>query len=334
MYTDEDLSRAVKAGIFTDVAVEQFREEISASRNMPSVNEENFRLVSGFNDIFVVIASVILLFSSLWAINQIDRSLSLLVFVVISWCLAEFFVLRRQLALPAIVLLLTFVGGLFAFVLSFYSPFYNLVEPGLPLLLATACSAIGAYLHWRRFAVPITIAAFTVAIVGFIVALFITTYPDKIEWLLSVICLCGLLTFIFAMYWDASDVKRITRRADVAFWLHLLSAPLIVHPVFSWLGILDGGQQISSMVIVVALYILITLISLIIDRRAFMVSSLVYVLYAISNLLEAYGIVGQSLAVTGIVIGAALLFLTAFWHKARRVLLKILPAVILKGVPA
>lgn len=60
-----------------------------------------------------------------------------------------------------------------------------------------------------------------------------------------------------------------------------------------------------------------TSISIVVDRRAFMVSSLIYVLYAISNILEAYGVVGYSFAVTGVCIGAALLLLPAFWHPVR-----------------
>ena len=333
MYTDEDLNRAVDDGIFTALAVEQFRDGVSTSKNTSLVDEENFRLVSGFNDIFVVIASMLLLFSSLWALNQIDMRLSLLVFVVLSWGLAEFFVIRRKLALPAIVFLLAFVGGVFALVLSFFNYFEQSGMVSQSLLLATACSALGAYLHWRRFAVPITIAACTVALVGFVLALFLHFFPEQKDWFLSVICICGLLTFLFAMYWDSSDVKRITRRSDVAFWLHLLSAPLIIHPVFSWLGILDGGESVGSMVVVIFLYGVITLISLTIDRRAFMVSSLMYVIYAISNLLEAYNIVGQGFAVTGVILGASLLFLTAFWHSARAKMLLALPVSIVKYVP-
>ena len=50
----------------------------------------------------------------------------------------------------------------------------------------------------------------------------------------------GIGVFLFAMWWDSSDPRRETRRSDVAFWLHLLSAPLIVHPIFSLLGLTEG----------------------------------------------------------------------------------------------
>jgi len=49
MYTDEDLSSAVKAGIFTDDAVSQFRTFISREQSSFSVDEEHFRLVKPFD---------------------------------------------------------------------------------------------------------------------------------------------------------------------------------------------------------------------------------------------------------------------------------------------
>ncbi len=59
--------------------------------------------------------------------------------------------------------------------------------------------------------------------------------------ILGFVLLLGIGTFLFAMWWDSSDRARLTRRADVAFWLHLLAAPMIVHPVFTLLGLNDGN---------------------------------------------------------------------------------------------
>jgi len=118
MYTDEDLNLAVEKGIFTDSSVAQFRHLLSSERNSPAVDEENFKLVGGFNDIFVVIACLLLLFSSLWVVEFMSQSTSVgfLVFTMIAWGLSEIFVKQRKMALPAIVLLLTFIGGFFCFV--------------------------------------------------------------------------------------------------------------------------------------------------------------------------------------------------------------------------
>ncbi len=323
MYTDEDLDFAVKEGIFTAESVSEFRNQLSCLKNTPSVDEENFKLITGFNDIFVVIACSLLLISTVWVLRGVNEILALLILPVLSWGLAEFFVLKRKMALPAIVLLLSFVGGVFGLGL-------HLFQLGAA---ASALSMVAAYLHWRRFKVPITVAAGTAAAIGFIVTSVLSTVPALKEWVSLMVFICGVIVFVFAMYWDASDRTRTSRHSDVAFWLHLVSAPLIVHPVFSSLGILSGNDSMLSMGIVISLYLIMTLISLAVDRRAFMVSSLVYVLYALSKILETYGAVGYSFAITGVCIGTALLILSAFWHSTRVILMKVLPSSVRVYVP-
>ena len=334
MYTDEDLNNAVDKGIFTASSVDEFRRDQLLSKHVTIADEENIRLIGGFNDIFIVIACALLLFSSLWAVKSIDPRLGLATFAALSWALAEFFVLKRKMAFPAIMLLLAFIGGVFNLSMAVFS---SLGEQAM--IAATGVSAIAAYCHWRRFNVPITIAAGTAATIGFIVSSFVSTFatPDMVnvltDWILAVIFICGILTFLFAMYWDASDRERVTNRTDTAFWLHLLSAPLIIHPVFLSVGILNGDESISSIAVIITLYIFMSLISIIIDRRAFMVSSLVYVLYAISSLMSMYGDVGTNFAITGVAIGAALLLLSALWHPVRGMIVTVLPSAIKQLVP-
>ena len=41
----------------------------------------------------------------------------------------------------------------------------------------------------------------------------------------------GIAVFLAAMKFDMSDRNRVTQRTDIAFWLHLLAAPLIVHSI-------------------------------------------------------------------------------------------------------
>lgn len=81
------------------------------------------------------------------------------------------------------------------------------------------------------------------------------------------------------MHWDMADPTRQTRKTDIAFWLHLLAAPLIVHPV-SLLGIEDGSASLGGTVLVLVIYALFAALSLAVDRRALMVSAMAYVLYA------------------------------------------------------
>jgi hypothetical protein len=67
-------------------------------------------------------------------------------------------------------------------------------------------------------------------------------------------------------------------------------------------------------------------VALAIDRRALLVSALAYVLFAMNSLFETYGVVELNIALTALIIGSALLLLSAFWTNARRAVVKPLPA--------
>ena len=328
MYTDEDLDTAISEGIFTMESVSHFRSQMSSLKNTPAVDEENFKLISGFNDIYVVIACLLLLVSSSWALHALNETLATLALPLLSWGLSEFFVLKRKMALPAIILLLSFVGGVFALGLHLFQALSDSA-----IIAASALSVAATFLHWKRFKVPITISVGGAAVIAFIISSALTIDPDLEAWMSTMIFISGIITFIFAMYWDASDRTRTSHYSDVAFWLHLMSAPLIVHPVFSNLGILTGNETLYGILTILALYIGMTIISLVVDRRAFMVSSLAYVLYALSKYLETFGSIDYGFAITGTIIGSALLLLSAYWHPTRVVLLNMLPASVKDYVP-
>ena len=322
MYNDDDLNKAIKEGIFSKTAVDAFRHQVTDVKPLPpSADEEHFKLIGGFNDIFIVIACGLLLFSSFSVLKTINVSLSYLVFAGLSWGLAEFFILKRKMALPAIMLLIAFVGSVVGL-----SHSWLLITTQFGAVLAAVLAALAAYLHWQRFSVAITIAVAVAAMVGLVVSLLGTIFPDIDNWLSPVLFVCGLLVFCYAMYWDSADTTRISYHSDVAFWLHLLAAPLIIHPVFTGLDILDGNESLMSVALVVLLYLLLTFVSICIDRRVLMVSSLIYVLYALSGLVDRYGLMGSSFAYTGVVMGAMLLLLSAYWPRVRIIFVRYLPA--------
>ena len=329
MYTDEDLNLAIEKKIFSAGSVEAFRSMMSSTHGSPAVDEENFRLVGGFNDIFIVIACALLLFSSLWVMSSISEVMGYLVFAGLSWGLAEIFVLKRKMALPAIILLLAFVGGVFAFSQALFS---SLLE--FSPIISTALSTLAAYFHWRRFQVPITIAVGTGAALALLASIVMSIVPESTGMLMATLFFCGCIAFTGAMYWDSADTSRITRKSDVAFWLHLLSAPLIIHPIFWNLGVLDGNESFSNMALVVLLYLFMAVLSILIDRRAFMVSSLMYVIYALSSLIDNYGGIGYSFPLTGMVMGASLLLLSIYWQRVRALFVTQLPERIQGYVPA
>lgn len=333
MYSDQDLDSAVKAGVFTRPDVEAFYQLVGEKNHTLTshVDEEHFRLISGFNDIFVVIACLLLLFAVSWIGEMIAPVLGLVLLPIISWGLAEFFTLKRRMALPSIILSLCFIGGCQAplfFLLKGNNVDYEPITIVLCFIGVAAATA-----HWFRFKVPITITAGAGCLFGGMIVFLFSTFPEITKFKNSIIFISGTLIFLFAMFWDFRDTARTTHRSDVAFWLHLLAAPIIIHPIFSFLQIFSPNTGLTQAVIVTLLYIFIALVSLTIDRRALMVSSLTYVLYTFSSLLKSYGFLDMNFAITSLIIGALLLLLSAFWQPCRRVIIYLFPATLQKRLP-
>jgi hypothetical protein len=208
---------------------------------------------------------------------------------------------------------------------------------GIIAALSAAAAGGAAWLHWRKFHVPITIAAGAGSVAAITVGLLIAALGQNVEQaknvILGFILMLGIGMFLFAMWWDSSDRSRLTRRSDVAFWLHLLAAPMIVHPVFTLLGLTSGRASVVEAIVVVLLYIALGVTALAVDRRALLVSALAYVLYALSSLFKEFGAVQLSIALTALVIGSALLMLSAFWHQARAAIVRPLPEKLRERLP-
>src|SRR5688500_5188921 len=251
MYSQNELDEAVAAGAISAEAAASLRAHIERQHAQPTVDEEQFRLLTGFNDIFVAIAAAILLFSVAWIGQWIGAQVGFVVddsgpsplapFAVAAtaWGLALFFTAKRRMALPSILLLLAFVGAVFAtaafgLILTVGTGLIedNEALAGILAALSGVAAAAAAWLHWKRFRVPITVAAGALSASAIAAGLLIAVLGNldgvNREIMLGFVLLLGIGVFLFAMRWDSSDPARVTRRTDVAFWLHLLAAPMIV----------------------------------------------------------------------------------------------------------
>ena len=361
MYSQQELDDAVAAGVITAKDADALRAHVEQQRSMSLPDEEQFRLITGFNDIFVSIAAAILLFAVGWIGQSIGQATGLyisdggdvgpsflapLLIAGTSWSLALFFTARRRMALPSILLLLAFVGAVLTtsgfLLVQIIGP--DRFNDDNQLLAATvggvsaAIAGAAAWLHWRRFQVPITVAAGAAAVAGLFLAIVVgivqpATADAAKNLILGFVLLLGIGVFLFAMWWDASDRARVTRRSDVAFWLHLLAAPMIAHPIFTLMGLNSGAVTTGEALVVVGLYVLFGLTALAIDRRALLVSALAYVLYALTELFKQFGAVELNVALTALVIGSALLLLSAYWHQARRLVVTRLPSNLQERLP-
>jgi hypothetical protein len=326
MYTEADLDAAIDEGILAPEDANAFRDFVARKTSKNPVDEENFRLLTGFNDIFVAIAATLFLVALGWLGSEFHPAVGGGLVAVVALKLSAYFTGVRRMALPSIVLVLAFIAG--TFLLALFGVSEDIRSASDPLMFAqfgfaTLAAFVAAGVHWRLFRVPITAAVAAGVVVG---ATFLGYAAATDEFPIGLLGLGGLTVFAVAMWWDMRDPLRQSTHSDVAFWLHLVAAPLMVHPVFEVIGALDNSPETATAFLVIGLYFVITFVALAIDRRALMVSSLVYVLYAIASLFKASGEVEIGFAVAGMVIGCALLFLSAFWQTARAAVVARLPA--------
>jgi MFS family permease len=331
--SDSELDAAVASGVISPEAAAALRAHVARTYNSPDVDEEHFRLLTGFNDIFVAIAASLILLAIAWFGWLFGGAAAAAGVAAASWGMAEFFTRRRRMALPSILLLFGFALGVWGSLLFLMSPpprgaewpFWP-EEEGYRSLVAAGVTTIAVYFHWRRFMVPITVAAGAAALLVTIDTGLLLASPWFRAHLTLIVLLGGIAVFAVAMWWDASDPERRTRRSDVAFWLHLMAAPMLVHPAFHALGLLGHNAVSPSRALAaIAVYVGLGVVALAIDRRALLVSALAYVLAAMSSLFKAAGSAGFSFALTALIIGSMLLLLSAFWHPVRARLIRLLP---------
>jgi hypothetical protein len=332
------LREAVARGIITDdqaLALDRLAREGGTAPDEPR-DDERLRFVTGFADIFVTLGLVLFLGAATYfGYEHLGAVAGNALVAVLAWGLSEFFTRRRRMALPSIVLLLAFAHAGFSALAAALGvtgdgmPWPDLVGPRPFQALPLAGAALGAVLlvaaHYRRFAVPITVAAGAAATAGLAYALILATAPAFARSALAgLLFAAGLAVFALAMRFDLADPNRLTRRTDIAFWLHLLAAPLMVHPVLSKLARADGGAS-GAMLAVLAIVLVLAVVAIAIDRRALLVSGLVYAGIAFGSLIRAAGVTGATVPASLLALGAFILALSAGWHPLRARVLRALP---------
>ena len=114
MYSESDIDDAVAAGALSSEAAWRFRRFAADRRAAPAADEEQFRLLTGFNDVFVSIAIALLLAAVAGIGGVVSPALGGAGVAGAAWLLAEYFTGKRRMALPSIILLIAFVGGVAA----------------------------------------------------------------------------------------------------------------------------------------------------------------------------------------------------------------------------
>lgn len=332
-----DLDAAVGVAIITREQADGLLR-LSAERAAAAgqADNESLRLISSFNDIFVTIGIVLFIGALVYLLSGLGF-LTAAVIAAAAWLLAELFTRVKRLALPSIVLLLIFVSAVFILVVGLISPTMKILDAdanAVSFIIPGLATTAAAVAHWLRFHVPITVAAGAAALVVVLTGLIGGLLDERFSSLAPIVFLIsGLMVFALAMRFDMADRARLTRRTDVAFWLHLLAAPLIVHPLVWHMAF---AEMLSSMdaVLILGFFLLLGAIALIIDRRALLVSSLSYLIYAAGRLISFTPYESSAFAVAVLVVGAVVLVLSIAWRPLRAGILGLMPAGIAAHVPA
>jgi len=272
----------------------------------------------------------------------------------IMWGLGEVFARRRRLFLPAIAIVIS----LTLFVATGASLLYAGVLLGrgiddidlstmppelrVGILIGAAFLVLAPLAFYLRFRLPFSLGLVGGGAAGFVIIAALTANFDATMQFLAPLQLgLGFLLFLAGVAFDARDPARTTRYSDNGFWLHFAAAPLILNGAFGLIGQAfgapsgfvssgalvasasqGGGDAIAHAAITLAVVVLLGIISLLINRRVLIVSTLITTGVAIGILMNAVGMGAGALAAsTLIMLGAFVLILGASWHSARRLLL-------------
>lgn len=345
---EQGLGRAASDGVISGEQAERLLAYLvapaddgrGAADTVPP-DTETPRFIRGFHDVLITIGIIILL-------SGVAGLGSVLALPPIILVLTEILVRRQRLALPAVVLTAAFAISLVALSTTFladeipeatFGPLYKAIVLSGPVLLALAFYA------WR-YRVPVAIATLFMSASCFAALLvltalsmlmgekdLLTSYPFLSA---AVLFAAALALFALAMRYDLSDPQRVTRRSDIAFWLHLATAPALLYSCVNLLLPISGGRfmptdasRFGDGPIQIAIVVTImVMIGIVIDRRAFVTSGLVSLIIAFAAFFNQ-GLTslfrGNSWAIATLVVGLLVLTLGIGWHVIRRYVVEALP---------
>ena len=366
MLNKTDLSNAVSEGIITreqEIQLNAFSERTHANDENPlyqvsETRDEPFRLLRGFRDIFIALGIAFLavgatvLYTSShtsalfyfgpafsdydWYAGFWPAIASAAVLLAIGIAIAEIVTRKLRLPLSSLVLSLAIAYWAGLFGVQCLAPLASLLDqsktPSFPIGIAGffLSAFIGISLFYLRYRLPFVMLVVAGTLVGLGLSVISSLWPEfASQNLRFVIGGLGALVFVVAMNFDLKDRLRITRFSEIAFWLHLLAAPLMIH---SFLRTNSLAQ--NDVPLILTVFAILTFIALVIDRRAVLVSSLVYMGGAFAQIVLALGLQGSMLfAVPILSIGVLVVVLGIGWTPLRRLVLSITPSAITDRVP-
>ncbi|MBL8549868.1 MAG: hypothetical protein JNJ73_07765 [Hyphomonadaceae bacterium] len=275
------------------------------------------------------------------------------------WGLGEVFSRKRRLFLPSIAIVIGFAVYAAAAAACVYGLAVGLAMPvhsadavhaegegvrfAAAVMVFAAAVSLAALGFYLRFRLPFALGLAGGAAAGFVAASLHAFAPVlAVQAQAGISLLLGAALFAAAIAYDVRDPGRRTRYSDNGFWLHFAAAPLILGGVLgtlaqaiggdgrSWMDVNTGesgaapdGGAVPRAVATLAVVAALGFVSLLINRRALIVSALLTTGVAIGVIMNATGLgEGALIAATLVTLGGFVLVLGAGWHGARRALLR------------
>jgi len=320
MISRELLQKAADKSIIENSQIDPLLAFICDQQTEPVVEnrEEPLKFIRSFGDVFITLGVVILVI----AINMLPLS-GYLYFIPVAGfvVVAEWLVRVRRLALPGIAILISilyFVNKAIAFDHEHASVI------GLGIL------CLASLVFYLRYKMPFSLLPLAAGLVAIAV---IQIGVNAIEQPLIFVGL-GLLVFMVAMWFDVRDTARVSHLSDCAFWLHLLASPLIVHGAMVSLLFSQQAwiQAIDKEFIIIAFFACFLLLALLLDRRAMLISTQVYMIYALTQVLKGQLDSTQNVLIYVLMaLGLLVIFFGTYWYKARRLIFGFLAGSVIAG---
>ena len=261
--------------------------------------------------------------------------------IVGAWLLAEYFCAKRRLLLPSMALAVAITwgaavsgAGVASFSVDPVATAIQLERSMNPWEIVTgisyagfAAAAIAAGAIFWRFRLPFSLFLLAGAGAGLLyTAVAQLAGIGQVGSGLAMLVV-GLATLGVAIAFDMKDPTRSTRSSDHAFWLHMAAAPQII---LGMRGLLLGSgfapASMADATVMLVVLVAFALLSLALNRRALIVSGLVTFATALWVLVNELGGGGvNTLMLTALIIGGAIVLLGGGWRTARRAILKLFP---------
>jgi len=313
MVSKSTLQKASEKNIINSDQIEPLYQFIKNEKSFPLAesNEEPLKFIRSFGDVFIALGVILLVASiNMTSLSGYYYLLPAAGFVII----AEWLVRVRRLALPGIVILMAilyFINKAFSFQGE------DATTMGLAII---SMSSLVFYLRYKMPFSLLPLAASLVAISVIQIGIDVLKSP-------FIFVTMGLIIFSIAMAFDSRDTKRQSHLSDSAFWLHLLAAPLIVHGAMISLLTSEQAwvQSFSNNILMVIFFAGFFLVALFVDRRAMLVSTQLYAIYALTQMLQSDLIGEQNVMIYVLmVLGMFVIFFGTYWYKTRRLVFGVL----------